>query len=94
MFCKPFDKAGSIFFWLVINYLSKMSVREPFCPLAAKGKICLSSSPDLFFVAVLSGSHAVRIAKSSHCVVKIKHSIAELCFVCKPLPAWSHSKNK
>lgn len=84
----------AFFFWLVINYLSKMSVRQPFCPLPTKGKICLSSSPDLFLVAVLSGSHAMRIAKSCNFVVKVKHSIAELCFLCKPLPAWSHSKNK
>lgn len=94
MFCKTFDKAGSIFFWLVINYLSKMSVRQPFCPLPRKRKVCSSSSPDWFLLAVLSGSHSIRLAKSSNCTVKIKYSRAELYFLCKPWPTWSHSKNK
>lgn len=94
MFCKPFDKAGSIFFWLVINYLSKMSVTQLFFPLPRKRKIYLSASPDLFLLAVLSGSHSIRLAKSSNCTVKIKHSTAELYFLCKPWPSWSHWKNK
>lgn len=94
MFCKPFDKAGSIFSGLWLITWAKWVSGNPSVPCQEKGKICLSSSPDLFLLAVLSGSHSMRLAKSSNCIVKVKHSRAELCFLCKPWPAWSHSKNK